>query len=105
MVEAKNAADAMVYTAEKALRESGDKIPDDIKKDIEAKVEALKKAKEGDNIEAIKRSSQDLAVASQKIGELLYKQGGAGSGQPEAGSGDSVKEAEFEEKKDDEEKK
>ncbi|MBI2055557.1 MAG: molecular chaperone DnaK, partial [Candidatus Sungbacteria bacterium] len=74
LVEAKNTADAMVYTAEKAIRDAADKIPAEVKKDIEEKVDALKKAKEGSDVEAIKRASQDLAVASQKIGELLYKQ-------------------------------
>lgn len=102
VVEAKNTADAMIYTAEKALRDSGDKIPDDVKKEIEEKVEALKKVKDSDDLQAIKRASQDLAVASQKIGELLYKQQGAGGGEPEAGGSQNVKDAEFEEKKDDE---
>ncbi|MBI4132617.1 MAG: molecular chaperone DnaK [Candidatus Sungbacteria bacterium] len=104
-VEAKNTADAMVYTAEKALRESGDKIPDAVKKDIEEKVAALKKAKEGDDIESIRRASQDLAVASQKIGEILYKQAESQKTKDEGGKGGNVKEAEFEEKKDEEEKK
>ena len=97
-VEAKNAADAMVYTAEKALRDAGDKIPEDVKKEVEAKIEALKKVKDGDDLEAIKRAAQELAVASQKIGEILYKQQGAGGGEPEAGGNQNVKDAEFEEK-------
>ncbi len=104
LVEARNTADAMVYTAEKALRESGDKVPPEIKKEIEEKVEALKKVKDSDDFEATKKASQELAVASQKIGEILYKQQGAGGGEPEAGGSPNVKDAEYEEKKDDEAK-
>lgn len=102
-VEAKNTADAMIYTAEKALREATDKIPAEVKKEIEEKLEALKKAKDGESIEDIKRASQDLAVASQKIGEILYKQAQEGGAKnPDKGATDSgnVKDAEFEEKDD-----
>ncbi|MEK9148310.1 MAG: Hsp70 family protein, partial [Patescibacteria group bacterium] len=103
VVEARNTADAMIYTAEKALRESGDKVPENIKHEIESKVEALKKVKDGDDLESVRRASQELAAASQKIGEILYKQGG-GAQEPGAESGDKVKDAEFEEKDDDEKK-
>ncbi len=103
IVEARNTADAMIYTAEKALRESGDKVPENIKHEIESKVEALKKVKDGDDLESVRRASQELAAASQKIGEILYKQGG-GAQEPGAESGDKVKDAEFEEKDDDEKK-
>ncbi|MFY9462316.1 MAG: molecular chaperone DnaK [Candidatus Sungiibacteriota bacterium] len=96
-VEAKNLADAMLYSIEKALREAGDKVPADTKKDIEEKIESLKKAKEGNDVEAIKKASEALSVASQKIGELLYKKGSPAEGAKD----DNVKEAEFEEKKDD----
>ncbi len=104
LIEARNMADAMVYTTEKALGEAGDKIPAETKKEIEEKVEALKKVKDGDDLEALKKASQELAVASQKIGEILYKQE-AESKKQEAGEGD-VRDAEFEEKnRDGEEKK
>ncbi|MDP3727154.1 MAG: Hsp70 family protein, partial [bacterium] len=118
-VEVRNAADAMIYTTEKALKDAGDlpdgkagKIPADVKSEIEAKVEALKSVKDGDDLEAIKKASQDLAVASQKIGELLYKQAegpasaeAAADGQKpkdEGGENGNVKDAEFEEKKNEE---
>lgn len=111
-VEVKNTADAMVYTAEKALRDAGDKIPAEVKKEIEDNVAALKKAKEGDDLEAIKRASQELAASSQKIGEILYKAAEAAKDTKEAPQSDSgqagegsVKDAEFEEKKKDDEAK
>ncbi len=103
--EVKNTADALIYTVEKALRDAGEKVPKDTKKEIEENLEALKKIKEGNDTEAIKKASQELSVSVQKIGELLYKHKEAGSREQEAGSGDSVKEAEYEEKKDENEKK
>ena len=49
--------------------------PEDIKKNIEEKIEALKKAKEGSDVNAIRTASEDLSREMQKIGEILYKQG------------------------------
>ena len=106
IAEARNTADAMVYTAEKALRDAGDKVPAEVKADIEAKIEALKKVKDGDDVDAIKRASQELAAASQKIGEILYKQDTQGEGQKtkdEGAAEGNVKDAEYEEKKDEDE--
>ena len=96
LVETKNTADTLVYTAEKALRDAGDKAPADVKSDIEAKIKELASVKSGDDVSAIKRASQELSTAMQKIGELLYKQGGEQNPPPEDGGG--TKEAEFKEK-------
>ena len=96
LVETKNTADTLVYTAEKALRDAGDKVPADVKSDIEAKIKELASVKSGDDVSAIKRASQELSTAMQKIGELLYKQGGEQNPPPEDGGG--TKEAEFKEK-------
>ncbi|OWK27074.1 MAG: molecular chaperone DnaK [Parcubacteria group bacterium GW2011_GWA2_38_13b] len=72
-IEIKNIADTLIYTAEKALRDAGDKVAPEIKKGIEEKIEALKKAKSSDNIEDIKKTTQDLSQTIQKIGADLYK--------------------------------
>ncbi len=72
-IEIKNAADTLIYTTEKTLKEMGDKISEDIKKEIEQKVEALKKAKEADNIDDIKTETQQLSQTIQKIGAEVYK--------------------------------
>ena len=96
LVETKNTADTLVYTAEKALRDAGDKVSADVKSDIEAKIKELASIKSGDDVSAIKRASQELSTAMQKIGELLYKQGGEQNPPPEDGGG--TKEAEFKEK-------
>ncbi len=103
LIEGKNIADTLIYTAEKALRDAGDKVSAELKNEIEAKISALKSVKDNSDGEAIKRASQDLSTSLQKIGEVLYKQAGAG-GEGEKKEGD-VKEAEFEEKKKDEDKK
>src|SRR3989338_8999166 len=96
LVETKNTADTLVYTAEKALRDAGDKVPADVKSDIEAKIKELASIKSGDDVSAIKRASQELSTAMQKIGEMLYKQGGEQNPPQEDGGG--TKEAEFKEK-------
>lgn len=72
--EARNSADTLIYTAEKSLRETGDKVPTDTKKDIEEKIEALKKVKDGNDVSAIKTVSEELSKSLQHIGEILYKQ-------------------------------
>ncbi|MEK7664747.1 MAG: molecular chaperone DnaK [Patescibacteria group bacterium] len=74
IIEAKNMADSLVYTSEKTIKEAGDKIPPEIKKTVEEKIEALKKAKESDNIEDIRAKTQELSEAIQKAGAELYKQ-------------------------------
>jgi len=73
LIEAKNLADNLIYTTEKTLREAGEKISADIKKEIEEKIEALKKVKDSDNIEDIKNKTQELSQAIQKVGTELYK--------------------------------
>ena len=73
LVEAKNTADTLVHSAEKNLKEYGDKIGDDDKSAIEAAVEELKEAKEGDDAEAINAKCEALSQASMKLGEAMYK--------------------------------
>ncbi|RLC38001.1 MAG: molecular chaperone DnaK [Candidatus Nealsonbacteria bacterium] len=73
LVEARNLADNLIYTTEKTLRESGDKISPKLKKEIEEKLGELRKAKEGDNIEEIKQKTQELSQAIQKVGAEIYK--------------------------------
>lgn len=77
LVEAKNMADSLIYTSEKTLKDAGDKVSADDKKDVEGKIEELKKAKEGDDAEAIKKAYDALGEAVQKVGAAMY-------GQPEA---------------------
>jgi len=70
-VEAKNLAEQMVYTAEKAIKDNGDKIAEDVKKNVEEKISDLKRAREGDDVTAIKSASEALSTSMQKIGEAM----------------------------------
>ena len=108
LVEAKNNADSLIYHTEKTLRDMGDKVDGATKQNIEEHVQRLKTAMEGDDPEAIKRSSDELMQASHKVAEAMYQQAtqaGAGSAQQQAGgatsggagSDEEVVEAEFEE--------
>ncbi len=91
LIEAKNIADNLVYTAEKTLKEAGDKVSGEMRKEIENKVDDLKKAKEGDNIEDIKVKTQDLSGAIQKVGAEMYKQNQANQAGGQQGGGDEKK--------------
>ncbi|OGF51879.1 molecular chaperone DnaK [Candidatus Giovannonibacteria bacterium RIFCSPLOWO2_02_FULL_43_11b] len=97
-VEIKNQADTLVYTAEKALRDGGDKISTEVKGEVEIKIEELKKIKDGENIEEIKSKTEELSKAISKIGEALYKQNQASAG----GAAGKGREAEYEDIKKDE---
>jgi molecular chaperone DnaK len=92
LIEARNNADNMAYAAEKAIREFGDKVPVEVRSDIETKVAETKSAAMGEDIEKIKAATDVLGLAIQKIGASVYEQGSpAGtsqaSGSGEAGSG------------------
>lgn len=96
--EARNIADTLVYTAEKSLRDAGDKVPADTKKTIEEKIEALKKVKDSDDVSAIKNATEELSKSLQAIGEILYKQS-AEEKKDEKKDESGPRDAEFEEKK------
>jgi molecular chaperone DnaK len=109
-VEAKNHAEALIHSTEKALAEHGSKIGDSDRRMIEDAMSDLREALKGDNAEAIAAKTNALAQASMKLGEAMYKQaeeGGGGGG--EAGGGGAKKEdvvdAEFTEVDDDKKNK
>ncbi|HEY9585931.1 MAG TPA: molecular chaperone DnaK [Candidatus Paceibacterota bacterium] len=72
-VEVKNVAESMAYTAEKALRDGGDKVPADVKSDVEAKIAEVRKVKDDTDLEAIKKASEALSLSMQHIGEAMAK--------------------------------
>ncbi len=73
MIEARNNADALIYTAEKTLRDMGEKVPADLKKEVEDQIDVLKKAKEGDMLEDIRKAGDGLSQTLSRIGAELYK--------------------------------
>lgn len=97
-IDVKNNAETLVYTAEKALRDAGDKVPKNIKNEIEDKIKEVNKVKDKDDVAAIKKATDDLSQVIQKIGQAMYGSAGSppGGGQqgpqggPSAGSGPSA---------------
>ncbi|MBI2574202.1 MAG: molecular chaperone DnaK [Candidatus Wildermuthbacteria bacterium] len=71
--EMRNTADTLVYTSEKTMKEAGDKISEDARKEVNEKIEALKKVKDGDTMEDIKAAADQLSQTIQKVGAELYK--------------------------------
>ena len=87
LVDAKNMLDGLVYSTEKSLKEFGDKLSADEKKNIEDKVSNAKKAMEGSDIEEINRATEELKTAAYKLAEELYsKAQQPGEAQPGAGA-------------------
>ena len=73
-IETKNLAEQLIYATEKSLKEVGDKVSAEDKKNTEEKLEALKKIKDTGQTEEVKKAAEELSKASQKIGEAMYKQ-------------------------------
>ncbi len=81
-VEAKNIAEQMIYTSEKALKDAGDKVPADVRKGVEDKIADLKQVKDGIDLAKIKSATEALSTELSKVGEAMSKAGaaaGAGS--------------------------
>jgi molecular chaperone DnaK len=117
LVEARNQAEALVHSTEKALSEHGDKVDAETRTSIESALADMKSASAGDDLEAIQSKSQTLLQVSMKLGEAMYKaeqesgdsgDGGGGDGDASAsasGSDEEVVDADFEETPEDERKK
>jgi len=112
-VEARNNADALVYNAEKTIREHGDKIPEESRSELEGKVAQVRSALQGSDIQQVRRATEELQESLQKVGTAIYSQaagqepgaptdGSDGSdsddsGGPEPGSSEGTVEGEFKE--------
>jgi molecular chaperone DnaK len=73
LIEAKNQAESLIYVAEKSLKDSGDKVSEDVKKSINENIDQLKKSKEGNDVEKIKSDTENLSKEIQKIGQGMYE--------------------------------
>lgn len=116
LISARNQADGLIYGTEKSIKDLGDKLDAALKSDIEGKIASLKTLMEGEDVEAIKKATEELAQASHKLAEQLYSQAqgqqpgadaaGAAGAQPGAGAAggkkadDDVIDADFTESKD-----
>ena len=115
LISARNQADGLIYGTEKSIKDLGDKLDAALKSDIEGKIASLKTLMEGEDVEAIKKATEELAQASHKLAEQLYSQAqgqqpgadaaGAAGSQPGAGAAggkkadDDVIDADFTESK------
>ncbi|GII54363.1 chaperone protein DnaK [Planotetraspora thailandica] len=72
--ETRNQAETLVYTTEKLLRDSPDKVPGDVKSEVEATIADLKEKLKGDDVTAIRQAAEKAALAAQKIGQAIYAQ-------------------------------
>ncbi len=73
-IEAKNKAENLIYVAEKSVKDAGEKLPADVKEEVESKVKALKEVLESGNVQELESKSKDLNDAMQKIGQQAYNQ-------------------------------
>jgi molecular chaperone DnaK len=117
LVEVRNQAEHLAHEMDKQLRDYGDKVPGEVRSEVEAGVGRLREAAKSDDVTVIRRSIDDVQRTAQKLGETLYKAAGAGAAGagaagaagPQAGpegpqggakpAGEDVIDAEFEEKK------
>ncbi len=79
LVDAKNVADSLIFTAEKSLKDAGDKVPADVKKSVEDKIAALRETAKGDDKANIEAKTKELSDELSKIGQAMY---GGSQGQP-----------------------
>ena len=86
-VDARNVADTLCYTAEKALKDAGDKVPADVKSSIESKVKDIRDVLQTADVETLKSKTEALSSEIQKIGEAMYKQGQEQNPNPNPGEG------------------
>jgi len=74
LIEERNQAESLIYTSEKSLREAGDKVPEDVRKSVNEKIENLKKALGGNDAEAIKSAASELSGELSRIGQYFHQQ-------------------------------
>jgi len=99
-IELRNQADSMAYTAEKTLREQGDKVPADLKSEVEGKVAAVRSALQSAGVDQIRSAMTELAESMQKIGQAVYGQAAGATTPPpggEPGGDEGTVEGEFRE--------
>ena len=87
--EARNNAEQLAYSVEKILKDNDEKLPEDVKSEVQADVDALKSALAGDDDEAIQKASDTLAASQTKLGEALYQSGEEAPAEGEAPADDS----------------
>lgn len=105
LIDTKNNAEQLIYTAEKSLKEYGDKVSTEIKDEVQAKIAALNEVKAKDEQEVIAKAIEDLSTSLQKIGEVMNKEAenaaGAAPAEGTAADDSPVRDAEVKDEKND----
>lgn len=81
LIEARNIADNLIYQSEKTIKDAGEKVTPEMKKEVDDKIAELKKVKDGDNVDEIKGKTEELSQAIQKVGAAMYQ-----ASQPQPGA-------------------
>ena len=92
--DTRNAAESVAYTTEKLLKENGDKLPEDVKTEVQGDVDELKKALEGDDDAAVKSAFEKLQASRSKLGEALYAAAQAEASESKPAADEDVVDAE-----------
>jgi molecular chaperone DnaK len=100
-VELRNQADHMIHQAEKVIKDNADKIPADVKTEVEGKLETLKSAAKGSDTKELQRQMDEFNESLQKIGTHIYQQGGADGAASGAGHADGQEAGDEKKKEDD----
>lgn len=82
LIEARNNADNTAYSAEKVLKDLGEKVPADMKTNVEAKITAVRESIKSDDAQAIQKATEDLSQVLQQLGAAAYQQSGPAAGTP-----------------------
>ncbi len=93
-IETRNLADQAAYSADKTLRDLGDRVPAEVRSNVEAKTAAVREALKGQDMDLVRRKTQELSESMQAIGASMYEQPGAGAPPPGEGGGPSAPEDE-----------
>lgn len=88
--ETRNTAEQLAYSTDKIIRDNADKLPDDVKSDVQADVDALKSALAGDDEAALKVAFEKLSESQQKLGEAIYSQEQAAASAEGAAEGEQA---------------
>ena len=91
-VEARNTADSLAYQAERTLKDNGDKVPADLRSEVEGKVAAVRSALQSGTVDTIERATHELSESLQKVGAAVYQQAGATAEGGEAGGAPGTRE-------------
>jgi molecular chaperone DnaK len=106
VIESKNEIDSLIYSTDKSLKEHGEKLGDDVKKEVEKAIEDAKAVKDSDDLDELKAKTEALSQASMKMGQAIYGQQQQAAGDAgEEKKDDNTVDADFEEKEKKDEKK